>query len=141
MGEADSLHGELLRSISNLYYDFYNNGNCNVIEGQWDYEEVEVECSWCGGSGELDDGEECPDCLGSGYDYETEETFNGILIPSRFQKQIDLLKETLTNKENIILLEKQLKDNSVDWELYENVVNDVIEHIMKTKNKVYDKIN
>lgn len=34
-GMADSLEGEILRSIMNLYYDFYNNGCCNNRSGEW----------------------------------------------------------------------------------------------------------
>ena len=29
MGKADTMHGELLRCISKLYYDVFNNGFCN----------------------------------------------------------------------------------------------------------------
>lgn len=29
-GEADTVHGELLRCLSNVYYDVYNNGGCNL---------------------------------------------------------------------------------------------------------------
>lgn len=30
MGEAETKHGELLRNIGNLYYDYLNNGFCNL---------------------------------------------------------------------------------------------------------------
>jgi hypothetical protein len=30
IGEANTPHGELLRANSKLYYDFYNNGFCNI---------------------------------------------------------------------------------------------------------------
>tara|TARA_R100000458_G_C8059976_1_gene103370 strand:+ start:47 stop:502 length:456 start_codon:yes stop_codon:yes gene_type:complete len=39
-GEADTYFGEAVRSISRLYYEFCNNGNCNALNADWDdYEE------------------------------------------------------------------------------------------------------
>lgn len=29
-GAADTIEGELLRAVSNIYYDHYNNGSCNA---------------------------------------------------------------------------------------------------------------
>lgn len=40
MGKAESEEGELLRSISRLYYDYCNNGNGNVFNESWG--EVEI---------------------------------------------------------------------------------------------------
>lgn len=39
-GEAPTVHGELIRGISRLTYDYYNNGNCNVREAIRNYEVV-----------------------------------------------------------------------------------------------------
>lgn len=33
MGKCDTLEGELLRAIDRIYYDYYNNGNCNNTSG------------------------------------------------------------------------------------------------------------
>ncbi len=32
-GNADTVCGEVLRCASNIYYENYNNGNCNVMSG------------------------------------------------------------------------------------------------------------
>ena len=72
-GYAPTIHGEMIRCVSRLYYDFCNNGNCNAIDtkkeechqcGGCGYEEVyndddeeqTEDCHWCDGSGE-DEGE------------------------------------------------------------------------------------
>jgi len=51
-GEADTVHGETLRAVGNLYYDVMNNGAGNIIE-YWEatdlnyYEErIEVNSWW-----------------------------------------------------------------------------------------------
>lgn len=94
-GDASTLKGQLLRFASNVYYDHYNNGDCNfdVKKDQWNYltklsgvEEFKeaydilymymspVECSFCSGVGEADCWEcdggliECEDCNGEGCD-------------------------------------------------------------------------
>lgn len=44
-GEAGTVHGELIRCASRLYYDCFNNGNCNVvdvIEGDTGYDDVVI---------------------------------------------------------------------------------------------------
>jgi hypothetical protein len=33
-GEAGSDAGELLRTVSNVYYDIYNNGGCNLLDAK-----------------------------------------------------------------------------------------------------------
>tara|TARA_R110002124_G_scaffold968_2_gene5014 strand:+ start:429 stop:962 length:534 start_codon:yes stop_codon:yes gene_type:complete len=50
---------ENIRQISRLYYDFYNNGCCNVVEVPT------TECTQCGGSGyeEEDDEDEYQDLM------------------------------------------------------------------------------
>lgn len=78
-GCAENFTGEVVRAINRLYYEFCNNGNCNVLDckitpGEW------VECSYCGGDGYTEeeyDGEvyeeECPACGGEGGYYEEDE--------------------------------------------------------------------
>jgi hypothetical protein len=80
-GEAETLHGELVRAFGRLNYDYGNNGNCNAVETTQDscdecggcgYEQDE--CWTCNGDGKVD--EECSECYGSGEvegDEETEE--------------------------------------------------------------------
>jgi hypothetical protein len=41
-GEAGSDSGELLRTMSNVYYDIYNNGGCNLLDSKLsDLEQLE----------------------------------------------------------------------------------------------------
>ena len=64
-GDAPTTHGEMIRAISRLYYDFCNNGNCNALD-------IEMEtCDDCEGCGfqegtEDEDGdmEDCYTCDG-----------------------------------------------------------------------------
>lgn len=53
-GEADTVHGMILRAAMRIYYDMYNNGGWNMVdnihddrleEGDEDYEEPEFELS------------------------------------------------------------------------------------------------
>ena len=76
-GEASTNRGEILRSITKLSYDYFNNGNCNVVE-VGSHTETFC-CQSCEGRGYFDkvdaDGEPfediCADCYGSGeYDEE-----------------------------------------------------------------------
>lgn len=45
-GEADSVHGVLLRAAARIYYDIHNNGGGNMVDnihGDWSDEEPEYE--------------------------------------------------------------------------------------------------
>ena len=35
-GCADTIAGEMVRGVSRLYYDYFNNGNCNVVDVKYD---------------------------------------------------------------------------------------------------------
>lgn len=35
-GCAETIAGEMVRGVSRLYYDYFNNGNCNVADVQYD---------------------------------------------------------------------------------------------------------
>lgn len=89
-GHAETKVGEVLRAVSRLGYEYYNNGNCNAceteeIEGEWH------ECETCNGNGEIEDedGEmiTCPDCCGDGgysdeseYEYSISEFYEQFLL-------------------------------------------------------------
>lgn len=60
-----TVFGVILESFSYLVYDYYNNGNCNLVS----IEPVEEECAVCLGEGE----QECWACNGDGEDWEGDE--------------------------------------------------------------------
>lgn len=35
-GSAETIAGEMVRGVSRLYYDYFNNGNCNVADAEYD---------------------------------------------------------------------------------------------------------
>lgn len=129
-GEADSIHGEMIRAVSRLFYDFCNNGNCNVRDFEQDtcdecggsgYEEEESTCWTCDGSGEVDeynDDDECigtqtcDECNGDGHEIETMDcSYCGgdcyvqgdVVIGEYYQEMIDFLHENL--KENKVVVD------------------------------------
>lgn len=65
-GESDTVHGEMLRAVSRLFYDYCNNGNCNIRDVQQDC------CPDCDGSG-FEEPDDCYHCEGSGEIYEDED--------------------------------------------------------------------
>ncbi len=62
-GEAPTIHGEMIRSIGRLFYDYCNNGNCNAVDCHM--EEVYEDCMQCYGDGH----EECYTCRGEGTEW------------------------------------------------------------------------
>lgn len=95
-GHSETLAGEVLRAVSRLGYEYYNNGNCNACEvteneGDW------IECEYCHGSGMVDDendedGEqiECPECGGEGGYYE--EVEDDYSVDEFYAQFLDLLE-------------------------------------------------
>ena len=138
-GEADTIQGELIRSASRLTYDYYNNGNCNVVEPECERCEecdgaglVEEECSSCCGDGEIhtSDGDEdyyetCDDCGGDGFTHEecyycdghgnVESTYK---INDYYQDMVDFLREHLTNKVVVTNLEEFLMRGDLGYGEY-----------------------
>lgn len=95
-GSSETLHGELIRAISRLFWDYCNNGNCNAAEAK--YGETEYTCYDCGGSGEIEVDEEgnveaCESCGGSGV--YTEEEIEEVEITPFYGKFLDLIQNSL----------------------------------------------
>ena len=57
-GEADTLNGELIRSMGRLRYEYHNNGNLNAADRPFET------CSECRGDGYEED--QCYECNGTG---------------------------------------------------------------------------
>jgi len=143
-GSCDTIHGELIRATSRLFYEFCNNGNCNAIE-------VEMgRCSSCGGDGQVDSGydgddeedtyEDCSWCDGSG-----EEEGDTIITPF-YASFLDLIEEHVPTAP-VQELRDFMEDNSRGYSNYKfddtemgvyNALTDaVIYHILTTENYEY----
>lgn len=117
-GEADTIHGEMIRAVSRLFYDFCNNGNCNVIEVQ---EEL------------------CDDC-GTGYYVDGD-----IVINDYYQQMIDFLQQHLTNKKPVEKLKEFLIREDLGYygytfgddemKVYNDLVDAVMYQTLTTENK------
>lgn len=93
-GDAPTIHGELIRCIGRLTYEFYNNGNCNAQEV------VREDCQECGGSGwednpwfdedNPDDEDEQRDCSYCGGDCTIE---TGVTVTEYYQRMINFIRD------------------------------------------------
>jgi hypothetical protein len=139
-GYAPTIHGEMIRSISRLFYDFCNNGNCNAVDvrmeechqcGGWGYEESynedeeqEIEdCHWCDGSGK-DEGEK--------------------FVTEYYQEMLDFLSEFITDKKCVDNLKDfmlkgagygKYKFDAQEMDFYNKVVDSVMYQVLTTNNK------
>lgn len=97
-GRGESLMAEVVRAANRLYYEYCNNGNCNVMEYS-EGDEVERECPYCSGEGYLDDEQEdiCPECDGMGVIYEEGE--GEWKFDQYWDNFIKLIRETLAGSE------------------------------------------
>ena len=146
-GEAETQHGEMLRCISRLIYDYNNNGNCNVLNTNYLTEMNDTFCFECNGTGQFFDGEdeeECENCCGDGYIEEDEEVVESIVIDPYYQDMIDYLKDNVNNSKNIKLLQNFLMSDEYDIgydfndkhsNIYDLVMDDIMYQILTTKNK------
>ena len=166
VGKAETVNGEVLRVLSNVSYDYYNNGNCNILTGIYEtcdhcdgsgFEEEE-ECTYCDGTGEHEDGEECCNCGGTGHE-ELEDchqcggnctTLESYKIEKHWQDMIDFLHQYLTNNSesketSIEILEKledQIKEKGMDCEFTDDeqrVYVDLADEVIYTVLNTEDK--
>jgi hypothetical protein len=133
--KAETIHGELVRSIERLYYDYCNNGNMNCLE----YDEID--CPQCDGSGWDDEEAEidCHNCMGDCY------VNDGILITNFFKQFVNFLLEFgdanvkhQTYKLQDWMLEHGLKGDFRDeyMNIYDHIVDAVVEQCITTENKL-----
>lgn len=150
-GAAETVHGELIRSASRLFYEYSNNGNCNAVDVE--YHEEEYTCDSCGGSGEGDDDDgDCEDCCGSGYITEEEE--GDASVTEFYQGFIDFIYQELMGKvEDKKALRKALSDveriiikgaeeynenyfNDANMAVYDKVTDYVMWYVLNTENSI-----
>jgi hypothetical protein len=143
-GDAPTVHGEMLRAIGRIAYDYANNGNINLLEHE------KETCSMCGGSGQEsnsgyrgdddDDDEEstCTSCDGTG------EEEGDLYITEYYEKMFDFLEEFMTDNTNIFELRYWLlrrgsfydyKYGDEEMNYYDKVFDDVIYQILTTENQ------
>jgi hypothetical protein len=113
-GSAKTINGELIRVMSNLTHEFFNNGNGNAVE------EDKKDCRYCNGTGyevidhydedEYSD-EDCRNCGGEC------EILLGYTITPFYQKMIDFLHQYVDEKEKVKQFEKFIIANEL-W--YDN---------------------
>jgi hypothetical protein len=145
-GSCDTLHGELIRATSRLFYEFCNNGNCNAVE-------VEMgRCSHCGGDGQVDSGyngyddpeedsyEDCSWCDGTG------EEEGDVLITDFYGGFLDLIEENVPNApvqevrdfmEDSARGYSRYKFDDYEMGIYNSLTDSVIHHILTTENSPY----
>ena len=150
-GDADTIHGELIRCIGRLYYDFCNNGNINAVDTE--YENEEYPCYSCNGDGETEDEEyndeteeyetttiTCDDCGGDGE--LSEETQGDPFITEYYQNMIDFLSEHIDDTRVVDGLEKYMLENhgfykydNESMNIYDKVSDEVIWACLNTENR------
>jgi hypothetical protein len=101
-GAAQTINGELIRTIGRLTHDFFNNGNCNVVEIE------RVDCDECGGNGweivDLLDGEqEEQDCEWCGGHCQVD---GEVVIRPHYKEMLDFLREFVEEEQEVKQLEK-----------------------------------
>lgn len=162
-GEANSVHGEMIRSISRLFYDFCNNGNGNAIEVPTSWEDCDrcdgtgyekQECQFCEGDGhEGDDMDECSGCSGDGevdQDCEWcggecgEDVSGDPEITPYYESMLDYLEEHMDDTSSLEKLREFMLDpnngynsytyNDKEMKVYNDVCDAVVYQILTTEN-------
>jgi len=148
-GDAETVHGELVRVVNRLYYEYCNNGNCNAVEV--DYVDQEYTCYNCDGTGnrdyhdhETDEWEsvECDDCYGDGYQYEEEE--GDRYMSSYYDRMLDFIRDHVSNSYPVVdALERFILNgpgysnyqfNAAEYEYYNDVVDTVMHYVLNSEN-------
>lgn len=134
-GEANTVHGEMLRGVSRLYYDYFNNGNGNAVDA------VKCDCPECHGSGweTINEGEEDEEEIDCGYCDGECQIVESYKFDSYYEKMFDVIKNNLTGEareiadrfEKVVLAKNQ---DNIDERVYEDLSDAVIYHILTTEN-------
>lgn len=146
-GDATTQIGQVLRACSNLYYEYYNNGNCNVFEEEFVERHV---CNYCGGTGLWDEDDEetyCMECDGTGYIEEYD-----LVITDTYEEYINIIKNYAASintykakklRKQINNLEKQLRNDSKMCQdkciydgLYEGLIDSVMDALLEMPQNV-----
>lgn len=145
-GSSKTLNGELIRSISRLFYEYCNNGNINSRDEK--YVDEEEPCWDCGGSGiitDYDNDEEieidCEYCGGCGYN--SEEVLDETYISPMYKQFLQLIeqnvpdiKNDIKNVSNIILNNykgDEFSDENIQY--YNDMCDKVIYYVINNEDR------
>jgi len=123
-GSAPTINGELIRCIGRLTYDYFNNGNCNVIEVS------QHECESCGGSGyedPLDEDDDLDDCYNCGGDIYLD---GDAFITPYYSEMMEFLHEFAQDKILINEFEQYIIRHQVDFGPSSHIYSRVMDSIM-----------
>lgn len=143
-GEAETMHGEMIRAIGNLFYDFCNNGNCNAVEA------VEEDCPECHGSGykershrhSSNDEDEDVDCSYCGGECKIN---TGNEVTEYYKNMLDYIKDHLPKEDKHLVNELENfmctvtygrhKFDAEEMGYYNRVTDAVMYFVLTTENK------
>ena len=162
-GEANTVHGEMIRCASRLLYEFCNNGNCNAVDVPTSWEECdncdgsgyedEEDCSHCCGTGSDDEGEECDHCDDGKLEAEEcnwccgaggEDEEGDPEITEYYQHMLNYLDTHMEDSRSVSVLEDFMLDKEKGYsnytfdqdemEVYNNLIDQVVFEVLTTEN-------
>lgn len=123
-GEANTIHGEVLRCANRIYYEYFNNGNGNARNEIYD-----DSCT-----GYCNDDEDNYECYcGDEYEVEVNDGFLEYLETIEKIVNTDVIRNINKQIVDIILENRRFDDNSVN--VYDQLIDNVMYYILTTENK------
>ena len=126
-GDAETLHGELLRCASKIYRDTYQNGGCNIV----DFEDNGYSCDHCGYYETEEEEREGLEHI--------DECYDSWVIGARYQGYFELLKNHLPKdgRDALSAAKKELLAGVIGHPsiAFDHVVDYAIHTILTTENK------
>ena len=124
MGEADSIHGEVLRCANALYWDYFNNGNGNARE------EIAVDSDY------YDEEDEDYNDYDEEYEY---------VVDERYENMIQYISDSIGSSEIVsilrnvheIILDNRNKFDSHSVNIYDSLIDHVVYFILSSENAPY----
>ena len=135
-GEADTEIGKALRAVSNLYYEYYNNGNGNARGVEFEEEANWVECDNCCGSGSyfddfLDEEITCPCCGGEGGHWEDKEEY---FVEETYENYLSFLTTIFSDNNDVIRVIEDVRNIicqiGMKREYCEEVYNMLVDYVL-----------
>ena len=118
MGDADTLHGEVLRCANWIYYEYFNNGNYNARDEE---------------------------CVASDSYYYGEDEYE-FVVSERYSKMLEFISDVVGTNEikNVvysirnIILDENDRYNKDSVNVYDSLIDNVVHFILTTENKSYN---